>query len=172
MAGHGITVGTTNSFKRRFEEHGYIFAILSVIPRTNYQQGIRKHWLRRDKHDYYWPEFANLGEQEVLDKELYWNRGVTAPPVNDGDDVFGYQQRYAEYKYGCSSVHGDFRGSLNFWHLGRIFTTPPSLNAAFVESDPSTRIFASAATDTLWCQVFHRVGCRRAMPFFADPRLT
>lgn len=167
MTGHGISVGRTNSFEKHFEEHGYLFGIMSVLPRTAYQQGIHKTWLRDDKFEFYQPELANLGEQAVQNIELYFN---------DSDDTyndatFGYQQRYAEYKHAQSSVHGDFRTTLDFWTLSRIFSTPPSLNSDFVNADPSNRIFAVTTEDTLWCQLFHKVHARRKMPYFAKPSL-
>lgn len=169
MAGHGISTGVTNSFKKRFTEHGYVIGIMSVLPRTAYQQGVHKHWQRKDRFDFYWPDFANLGEQEVKNIEIY----LTDDPVSN-EGTFGYQQRFAEYKYGCSSVHGDFRNELDFWHMGRIFETAPALNEDFVSSDPTTRIFAVTAGDPdhLWVQLYHNVKARRPMPFFADPRLT
>lgn len=170
MTGHGISTGVTNSFNKRFEEHGYVIGIMSVLPRTNYQQGIHRHWNRFEKEDYYWPEFAHLGEQEVKNKEIYFD--LADETYSEG--TFGYQQRYAEMKYGCSTVHGDFRDSLDFWHMGRIFSSQPSLNADFVMADPTNRIFAvtSGDPDHLWVQLYHNVKARRPMPYFADPRLT
>lgn len=168
MTGHGISMGKTNSFSKRFEEHGYVFGIMSVLPKTAYMQGVPRHWSRNDKFDYYWPEFANIGEQEVLNKELYY----TGAGADSPDGVFGYQQRYAEYKYGCSMVHGDFRDTLNFWHMARDFASEPVLNSSFTQSDPTNRIFAvQDGTDTLWVQVYNEVKARRPMPYFADPRL-
>ena len=178
MAGHGISVGTTNSFKKMFTEHGYVIGIMSVIPRTQYQQGIDRHWSRRERFDYMWPIFADLGEQEVKNKELYWNRsdGV-APnpdPPTDPEGIFGYQQRFADLRENCSSVHGDFRAGLDFWHMGQIYDAPPALNSQFVSSANVTdRIFAvQDGTDTLWCQVFNLVGARRALPYFSKPELS
>lgn len=167
MAGHGISVGMANRMKRRFEEHGWLFGIMSVLPRTAYQNGIHRSLLRTDKYDYYWPEFANLGEQEITNKELFYEPGV----ANQNDEVFGYQQRYAEMKYACSTVHGDFRNSLDYWHLGRKFTSLPSLNNDFTESDPDTRIFAVETGDTLWCQIYNNVKAIRLMPHHAKPTL-
>lgn len=168
-AGHGISVGETNSFKAKFEEHGYVLGIMSVLPKTNYQQGIPRHFQRADKLDFYWPELANLGEQEVKNAEIYYDQAS-----NDGsnNETFGYQQRYAEYKYGCSMVHGDFRSSLDFWHMGRKFDTRPSLNNTFVKSDPTNRIFAVTTGDHLWVQVYNNVKARRPMPYFANPQLS
>lgn len=167
MAGHGISVGTTNSFTKSFKEHGYIIGIMSVLPKTGYQQGIHKHWRRFDKFDYAWPELANLGEQAILNHEIYFQD--TFDSINYQE--FGYQQRYAEYKYGQSTVHGDFRSTLDFWHLGRIFGSTPYLNANFMASDPSNRIFAVTTEDTIWCQLYHDVKARRVLPYFSNPSL-
>lgn len=167
MAGHGVSFGTTNGFTRRFDEHGYVIGIMSVLPKTAYQQGIPRHFTRFDKFDYPWPEFAQIGEQEVLNKELYYS-GITLP-----DGTFGYQSRYAECKYGCSSVHGEMKGTLAFWHMGRIFTSLPVLNTAFVTSDPTTRIFAVTAgsNNKLYCQLFNKVDALRPLPYFGTPTL-
>lgn len=169
MGGHGVSVGTSNGFKRTFEEHGFVMGIMSVLPKTAYQQGIERMWSRFDKFDYYWPEFAQIGEQEVLNKELFYD-GTT--PANPYGDAFGYQSRYAEYKYGCSTVHGEFRDALSFWHMGRIFDSQPALNETFVESDPTYRIFpVTDNTDKLLCQIYNRVDALRPMPYFGTPTL-
>lgn len=167
MAGHGISAGNTNRFKRFFEEHGFVFGIMSVMPKTAYQQGLRRHFTRFDKFDYYWPEFAHLGEQAVLNRELY-NDGTAA-----GDDTFGYQSRYAEYKYVPSSVHGDFKDNLDFWHWGRKFSSAPALNSDFISYDDDRRIFAVTETDNdvLWCQLYHSIRAKRKMPVFGTPYL-
>ncbi len=136
QAGHGISVGASNNFSYYCEEHGYIIGIMSILPKTAYQQGVPKHLLKHDKFDYYWPSFAHLGEQPIVNQELYF--------TNDANNqvTFGYTPRYAEYKYLNSSVHGEFRSTLDFWHMGRVFAARPTLNAAFIESDPTDRIFA------------------------------
>lgn len=135
MAGHGFSAQSTPKFTRFFEEHGYIFGILSIMPRTSYQQGIPRMFLRKSPEDWYWPIFANIGEQATTIKELY--AGATDP-----DKVFGFNPRYEEYCSELSTVHGDFRDSLNYWHMGRIFASEPTLSADFINSDPSKRIFA------------------------------
>ena len=146
---------------------------MSVMPKTGYQQGIHRHWKRRDKFDYYWTQFANIGEQEVINDELYHDFDVDT----ENATAFGYQQRYAEYKYASNSVHGDMRDELDYWHLSRKFANRPNLNAEFIESDPSTRIFAvddgagADPTDKLWIQLWYNVKAKRLMPYFADPRL-
>lgn len=168
MAGHGISVGRKNGFSKSFEEHGFIIGILSVLPKTTYQQGLDRFWNKYDKFDYYWPEFAHLGEQEILNKEIFLD--FVDPDVND--ETFGYQQRYAEYKYNQSQVAGEFRSSLDFWTMGRIFTSLPPLNGDFVKSDPTTRIFAiTEDVDTLYCQVYNKIDALRPMPYHSIPTL-
>lgn len=166
MSGHGISV-TSGKYGSYFcEEHGYIIGIMSVMPKTAYQQGLERHWLKfLDPFQYFWPSFANIGEQEVKNKELYAFDGVA------GDATFGYVPRYAEYKYIPSRVAGDFRTSLDFWHMGRIFAGTPALNSAFVSADPTHRVFAveDPAIQKLYCHVLNKVKAVRAMPKFGTP---
>lgn len=166
MAGHGISSGNQANFNYKVPEHGYIMGIMSVLPKSAYSQGLPRHWTRNDKTDFYWPEFANLGEQDVKLSELYYDG------AGETGATFGYQQRYAEYKYAQSTVHGDFRTTLEYWHMSRKFSSPPTLNTSFVTADPTKRIFAVEAGQKLWVQLYHNVKARRPMPFFADPRLS
>lgn len=170
MAGHGISASSQHGFKRTFEEHGYVIGIMSVIPKTAYQQSLQKHFQRFDKFDYAWPDFAHLGEQEVKTKELYWDPSSVTP---QGDQTFGYQSRYAEYKYHQSTVHGDFRENLAFWTMSRIFTAEPQLNENFVMSDPTTRIFAvtDPSLHHLYVQVYNDVSALRCLPYYGTPSL-
>lgn len=169
MAGHGIAVGNTHGFNKRFEEHGYVIGIMRVLPRTAYQDGVPRHWQRFDKLDHYWPEFAHLGEQEVRDKELFWSYEA----VDSQEGTFGYQSRYSDYKFMHSSVHGDFKGNLAYWHMGRIFGAAPVLNTAFVEADPTHRIFpvTDPDVDKLYVQLYHRIDALRPMPYFGTPSI-
>lgn len=171
MAGHGLSVGNVNQFKRKFKEHGYVFGIMSVLPRTAYQQGVPREFRRLEKLDYYFPEFAHLGEQEVSQDELYHD--FTAAQDTNLNTVFGYQQRFAEYKYKNSTVHGLFRDDLDHWHMGRKFTSAPTLNNAFMNSDPTDRIFAvnEPTNEDVWAQLYHNLKAVRPMPFFANPSL-
>lgn len=169
MAGHGVSVGSSNYVSYKCEEHGYIMGLMTVMPKTAYQQGIPKHFTKFDKFDYFWPSFANIGEQPILNKELYLD-------VSDGEDdnVFGYTPRYAEYKYIPSTVHGEFRDSLNFWHMGRIFGSRPQLNANFVEcqEDEVDRVFAVESGDeNLYVYLHNKVKARRPMPYFGTPTI-
>jgi len=164
MAGHGISVTSGKSGSYYCEEHGYIIGIMSVMPKTAYQQGIPRTFLKTDSLDYFWPTFANIGEQEVAKQELY-------AYTSNAEDTFGYVPRYAEYKYMPSRVAGEFRTSLNYWHLGRIFDTEPNLNSDFVECNPTKRIFAveDPATDVLYCHVLNKIKAIRPMPKYGTP---
>lgn len=167
MAGHGIGVGSTNKTRYFAEEHGYLFGIMSVLPKTAYQQGVPRHFSRFDKFDYYWPEFAHLGEQAILNQELYVD--------SDGNNgnTFGYTPRYSEYKFMNSSVHGEFKTSLDFWHMGRIFASRPALNEAFITmtEDDVDRIWAVTGEEieTLYCLVHHDMRAKRPMPYYGSP---
>lgn len=171
MSGHGLAVGNTHSFKKFFEEHGYIITIMSILPRTSYQQGLPRLFTKVDKFDFFWPEFAHLGEQEVKFKEIYASLGYEFD--HDDDDTFGYQSRYAEYKYNPARVHGAFKDSLQFWHMGRVFESQPALNADFVTSNPTKRVFAVTDEDTeaVYVQLYHNIQAIRPMPYFGTPKL-
>ena len=123
MAGRGVTVGNSNRWKRRFEEHGLIIGLMSIRPRTGYMQNLPRLFTRFEALDYALPVFAHLGEQEVLKKEVY----VTGDDAQN-EEIFGYQERYAEYRYEPDSITAEFRTTLNFWHFGRYFANEPSLS--------------------------------------------
>lgn len=168
MAGHGISVSSGRSGSYYCEEHGYIIGIMSVMPKTCYQQGIPKTFLKNDNLDYFWPSFAHIGEQAVTNNEIY-------AYTSTSEDTFGYVPRYAEYKYMPSRVAGEFRETLDFWHLGRKFDTQPALSSEFVQCNPTKRIFAvlegpgSEATDSLYCHVLNKIKAVRPMPKFGTP---
>jgi hypothetical protein len=164
MAGHALSVSSGRSGTYYCEEHGYIIGIMSVMPKTAYQQGIPKTYLKDDTLDYFWPSFAHIGEQPVQNQELY-------AYTTSKEDTFGYVPRYAEYKFMPSRVAGDFRTTLDYWHLGRKFATQPSLNGAFINCDATKRIFAvdDPAGDSLYCHVLNKVKAIRPMPKFGTP---
>lgn len=168
MAGHGISYSQGNYGKYFCTEHGYIIGLLSVMPRTAYQQGIPKHFLKyTDPTQLAWPTFAQLGEQPIE------NREIMAFQTAIGEETWGYTPRYMEYKTLPSRVAGDFRDNLDFWHMGRIFDplTPPLLNQAFVNADPTERVFAvtDPVDDKMWCQLVHHINVVRALPFYGTP---
>lgn len=167
MAGHGVAVGSGNVGSYFCEEHGYIIGILSVMPLPAYQDGIPRHYLRKEPTDFYWPSFAHLGEQAIENNEIY-----AYTPT--GTATFGYQSRFGEYKYMAPRVAGDFRTTLAHWHMGRIFTSLPVLNDAFLRVDDSDleRIFAvQTGDDNLWMHVLNKVKARRLMPVFGTPNI-
>lgn len=180
MAGHGMSAQGSHGFKRYFEEHGFIIGVLSILPKATYQQGIERMWSRRDKFDYAWPELANLGEQEVLVKEL-WGTPRDPQEKSECEKVFGYVPRYSEYKYQSSRVSGEFRQTLNFWHLGRIFDNPPKLNKQFIECNPDDanqhvgellhRVFAVEDGDHFWLQILNNCTAKRILPYYGTPML-
>lgn len=154
MAGHGIGAVRSNRYRRFFEEHGYVFTFMSVKPKTMYVQGLPRTWNRRTKEDFWQRELQAIGQQEVLNKELY-----AAGPQPNG--VFGYQDRYDEYRRSESTIAGEFRTILDFWHMGRIFSSAPALNADFVKSNPTKRINAVQSEDVLWVMAQHSIQARR-----------
>lgn len=154
LLGHGIGAVKSNRFRAFFEEHGYVISLMSVLPKTMYVNGLPRHWSRTSKYDFWQKEFQHIGQQAVLNKEVYW---AHATP----NGTFGYQDRYDEYRRHESSVHGDFRSTLNMWHLGRIFSSDPALNSTFVSSNPATRIFQSTTSDQLYVMAMNSVQARR-----------
>lgn len=169
MAGHGVSVVSGNAGGYYCEEHGYIIGIMSVLPKTAYQQGVPKHFLKiNDPFEFYWPQFAHIGEQPVENQEVW-----LSPDNTNRANPFGYVPRYAEYKFMQSRVAGEFKTSLNTWHLGRIFDTEPALNEDFVMCRPeeTTRIFAVSSPEeqNLWCHVYNKVHAIRPMPVFGTP---
>lgn len=167
MAGHGIAIGGGNAFSYRCTEHGYIIGLMSILPDTNYQQGIEPHWSKFDPVQYGWPQFANLGEQPVLNREVFY--------ANDGqnDDTFGYMPIYGEYRVRNGRVAGDFTGTLAYWHDGRIFQDRPRLNAQFVACDPSDRIFTVSGSNgsQVLSYIYNHVRVYRLLPKFGTPKL-
>lgn len=155
MYGHGIAGMRSNRYRKFFEEHGYIISLLTARPKTIYGQGLFRHWNRRVKEDYWQQELQHIGQQEILNKEVY---AAHASPAA----VFGYQDRYDEYRRSESLISGEFRTTtLDHWHMARIFASDPALNASFVSSVPTKRIFASQSTDGLYINAKHSIQARR-----------
>lgn len=165
MAGHGYAVPALHAFKKTIEEHGYVLCFMSVLPRTKYQQGSAPKFNRRSRYDFPLPMFAGLGEQAVLNKEVY---AAHATP----DGVFGYCPRFQEVREEPSTTHGTFKSTMNYWTMTRIFTAPPTLSSAFVQADPTKRIFAAPTEAGLWVQVLHQIQAKRCFPVFGKPGTT
>lgn len=166
MGGHGINVTATKNMRYRAEEHGYIIGLTYVRPETAYQQGLSRQWSRADKFDYAWPEFAHIGEQEVKNQEVYAEH---ASP----DDTFGYVPRYSEYRFQNNMVTGKMQTDLSYWHLGRIFSSDPSLNENFIQCAPDTRIFAdqNATAHHIVAHILNKVDAHRVIPRWGIPSI-
>lgn len=154
MRGHGIASMRSNRYRRFFEEHGYVFSFLVVRPKSVYAQGLPRTWNRRVKEDFWQRELEHIGQQEVLNKEIY-------APSATPNGVFGYQDRYDEYRRMESSIAGEFRTSLNYWHMAQIYAAAPALNASFVTAVPTPRIYADQASDQLYVMARHSIQARR-----------
>lgn len=165
MSGHGFT--------QSFTEHGYVIGLVSVRADLTYQQGLRRHWSRSTRYDFYFPAFAMLGEQTILNKEIYC-RG-------DANDalVFGYQERWAEYRYNPGEITGLFRSTaastLDPWHLAQKFTSLPTLNATFIaDTPPLSRVLAVGAGANgaqLLMDAFFQIQAARPLPMYSVPGL-
>lgn len=224
LAGHGVSFGTSNRFTRKFEEHGVVMGITSVLPRTSYLYSMPRAFMRSEVLDFAWPEFAQIGEQQVIGAEVMFKLHVTASSVsapnytnaapqqlytgivtrypmgyqgssysgfdlqNDNPESasvngnsWGFQGRYAEYKYLPDTCHGLFRNSLSFWHFGRMLSPGTLLNNAFVTSNPRMDPFAVLPNNggapgqynqhPIMMQVYNQVSVLRSLPYFNTPQL-
>ena len=164
MYGHGVTAMRSNRYLRFFEEHGYVHSMLSVRPKAIYQDGVHRSLLRQTKEDFWQRELQHIGQQEVWQGEVYRQFAARY-------DTFGYQDRYREYREQPSNVSGEFRSTLNYWHLARSFGAAPALNASFVNCDPSKRIFNEQTQNSLWIMAQHRLVARRLVAQRASARI-
>ena len=135
------------------------------MPRTSYQQGINRQWLKQTKYDFYFPEFANLSEQAVTNQEIY------AQATADDGKIFGYQGRYDELRVKQSLVCGQMRNTFDYWHLGRKFDNLPKLNSDFVTCKPSKRIYAVQNEPGLIVSVANLIKAVRPLPVQSEPGL-
>lgn len=164
LAGHGITVDQQFICNYRVPEFGLIMGILSIMPKPLYQQGIDRQWLRETRYDFPFPLFANLSEQEVLQREIFLS-GVKA----ENETVFGYQGRYDELRYKPSKVTGEMRSTYDYWHLSRQFSVAPTLTTSFVECDPRKDIFAAPSEPGFIVSVGNLIRAVRPIPVMSDP---
>lgn len=171
LSAYGVTASKFHGFTKSFVEHGYIIGFVCARADLTYQQGINKMWLRSTVYDFYWPTFAHLGEQAIELRELY------AQGTADDKKVFGYQERYAEYRYKPSQITGKFRssvvnGSLDKWHLSQFFNNAPTLNEEFItEKPPIDRIVAVTSEPQFLLDIGFRYTTIRPMPMFGTPGL-
>lgn len=177
MTGHGFTANRSHTVTCYAPEHGLILGLLSVMPKPAYQQGQRRMFAKRSRYDFYWPVFSHLGNQDIKNKEIY----AQGPSVVDSngeivdEKPFGFTGRYDEYRYIPSTVHGDFKSSLNFWHMGRIFQNLPTLSSQFIECNPAKRPFGVLSTDPCLVQLVNNITAimpvpKRGTPGYIDHR--
>ena len=170
LAAFGLTSSKIHGFTKSFVEHGYIIGLVNVRADLTYQQGLQRLWSRQTRFDFYWPALAHLGEQAVLNKEIY-AQGTAAD-----DDVFGYQERYAEYRYYPSLITGKFRSTyaqpLDMWHLSQKFDSLPTLSAQFIEDNPPvSRVIAVQDEPQFLLDTYFNLNCVRPMPVYSVPGL-
>lgn len=170
LAAFGVCGANTNVMSKSFTEHGYIIGLVSVRAALTYQQGLDRIWSRKTRYDFYWPSLAHLGEQAVLNKEIY------AQGTEKDDEVFGYQERYAEYRYGKNEITGRFRSSypqsLDVWHLAQKFESLPTLSQSFIEENvPLDRVVAVPSEPDILFDSLINVKAARPMPLYSVPGL-
>jgi len=157
-------------FTKSFVEHGYVFGFVQIRADITYQTALNKMWSRSTKYDFYWPALSHLGEQAVLNKEIY------AQNTAADEDVFGYQERWAEYRYAPSLITGKMRSvdptSLDVWHLSQDFAELPVLNKDFIEENmPIERVVAVVDEPTFTFDAFFDISATRPMPVYSVPGL-
>lgn len=178
LSAFGVASGSARAFSKSFVEHCLILGLASVRSDLTYQQGIPRMWSRSTRYDYYWPSLSSLGEQAILNKEIYaQGKGVKDSDGSLVDDkVFGYQERWSEYKYGYSKVTGELRStyaqSLDYWHLAQKFDELPTLSDAFIrENPPMDRILAVKDAPQFVLDTYFDLSCVRPMPLYCVPGL-
>lgn len=170
LAAYGVCSDSFHGFSKSFVEHGYVFGFVNVRADLTYQQGLNRMWSRQGRFDFYWPVLAHLGEQAVLNKEIF------AQGTADDDKVFGYQERYAEYRYYPGQITGKFRSTdpqpLDSWHLAQKFSSLPTLSSQFIQDDPPVeRVVAVTSEPQFLFDSYIRLKCARPMPVYSVPGL-
>lgn len=165
LYGHGISAARGRRIRRFIPEHGYIMSLMCVRPIPVYSQGIERLWSKKTKEDFWQRELQHIGQQEVLNSEVY------ADGSDEDANTFGFQNRYDEYRRGVNIVTGEFRTNQDFWTLARIFDNRPALNSDFVECNPSDRIFqvGEQNSDQLYCMVKNNVIAKRLVDKNGNP---
>lgn len=173
VVGMSLTTDSHSDFTKSFTEHGFIIGVMVARYDHTYQQGLNRLWSRKDIFDYYWPVFANIGEQAIKNKEIYVQGNAT------DDEVFGYQEAWAEYRYKPNQVTGEMRSqyaqSLDVWHLADDYSKLPSLSAEWIQEDGKTidRVLAvsSEVANQFFADIYVKNYCTRPMPMYSIPGL-
>lgn len=169
LRGHGIGLNRGRTFRRFIDEDSIIMTLMTIRPVAIYMNGLPKMFSRRFKEDYWTRELEHIGQQEILTKELFAT-GDTSSSVND-DTVFGYNNRYDEYRSVPSSVCGEMRNLLDYWHMARSFENAPVLNKDFINGSPTKRIFAEQTMNEIYFMAEHSVVARRILSKMGNPIL-
>lgn len=169
LTGMGTFHHSGYGFTKSFTEHTILLGMINVRADLNYQQGLNKMWTRQTRFDFYWPALAHIGEQAILNQEIY----MVGTPAQD-TAVFGYQERYAEYRYKPSIVTGQFRSTfattLDSWHLSQNFTSLPALNSTFIQDNPPiARVVAVPSQPQFLLDCYFSLRCARPMPVYGVP---
>lgn len=173
LAAYGTVTASRHGFSKSFTEHGVILGLVSVRADLNYQQGLNRMWSRKTKYDFYWPALAMIGEQAVLNQEIYAQG--SANPAADAA-AFGYQERFAEYRYKPSVITGQMRSNsatpLDTWHLAQNFASLPTLSDSFIQDNPPiARVVAVPTEPNFILDSYMALRCARPMPVYGVPGL-
>ena len=182
VAGQSLTSDVSSSFTHSFVEHGYVIGLMVARYDHTYQQGLARFWSRKNRFDFYWPVLANIGEQPVLNKEIYAQGPAAVNPESSkpyDDEVFGYQEAWADYRYKPSIVTGEMRSSyaqsLDVWHLADDYNELPRLSSSWIQEDAGTvdRVLAvtSSVSNQLFADIYVKNICTRVMPLYSVPGL-
>nr|WNN13448.1 MAG: major capsid protein [Microviridae sp.] len=171
--GQSLTTDVHSDFKKSFVEHGFVIGVMVARYNHTYQQGLERFWSRKSRFDYYWPVFANIGEMAILNKEIY------AQGTEKDDEVFGYQEAWADYRYKPSRCTGEMRStaaqSLDIWHLGDDYSSLPALSSEWIVEDSNVidRVIAVSQQNAnqLWADIYIKNKCTRPMPLYSIPGL-
>lgn len=171
--GQSLTTDTNRDFVKSFVEHGFVIGVMVARYDHTYQQGLERFWSRKDRFDYYWPVFANIGEQAVKNREIY------AQGTDADDEVFGYQEAWADYRYKPNRVSGEMRSSapqsLDVWHLADDYDSQPYLSDEWIREDYATvdRVLAVSSNTSaqLFCDIYINNRTTRPMPVYSIPGL-
>lgn len=166
MAGHGVGAMQSGRFRYYCHEHGFLLTLVTVRPQAVYTQGIERMWTRETRWDYWSPDMQHIGQQAVLSKEIF------ADGTEGDEEIFGYQNRFDEYRRGKNHVSGEFRTTQDYWNMARVFENRPSLNSEFVECDPTDRIFqlSDSLSDQLYCMVQNNFLAKRLVSRNGNPK--
>lgn len=158
LRGHGIAAVRSNAYKRVFEEHGMVITMFSIRPKSGYMQSLHKHWMFQTKEDYWQPEREHIGQQTILNREVKANHATP-------NGIFGFQDRYDDYRFIENRVAGEFTTTLKDWHMMQEFASDPALNGSFVQCLPTNRVYAvtDKTVDKVQVQILHNITARRLL---------